>query len=43
MLLHHSLQPELPKSLGFLGSLYTNEQAWKHLANFKQEGNKKDS
>lgn len=29
MLLHHSLQPEAPKSLGFLGSVYTNEIAWK--------------
>lgn len=42
MLLHHALQPELPKKLGFLGSIYTNEIAWKNLANFK-EGNKKDS
>ena len=29
MLLHHAFQPELPKSLGFLGSIYTNEHAWK--------------
>lgn len=29
MLLHHSLHPEAPKSLGFLGSVYTNEIAWK--------------
>ena len=29
MLLHHSLQPELPKSLDFLGSIYSEEQAWK--------------
>lgn len=29
MLLHHALQPESPKSLGFLGSVYTNEIAWK--------------
>lgn len=42
MILHHALQPELPKKLGFLGSLYTNEIAWKNMANFK-EGNKKDS
>lgn len=42
MLLHHALQPELPKKLGYLGSIYTNEIAWKNLANFK-EGNKKDS
>lgn len=29
MLLHHSLHPEAPKSLGYLGSVYTNEIAWK--------------
>lgn len=29
MLLHHSLQPEMEKGLGFLGSIYTNEPAWK--------------
>ena len=29
MLLHHSLLPESQKSLGFLGSVYTNEIAWK--------------
>lgn len=29
MLLHHAMQPELPKGLGFLGSLYTNEASWK--------------
>ena len=31
MLAHHALQPELPKSLGFLASVYTNESSWKHL------------
>lgn len=29
MLLHHSLHPESEKGLGFLGSVYTNEAAWK--------------
>ena len=29
MLLHHALQPESLKSLEFLGSVYTNEGAWK--------------
>lgn len=29
MLLHHALQPESDKGLGFLGSVYTNEPAWK--------------
>jgi uracil-DNA glycosylase len=29
MLLHHALQPESEKSLGFLGSIYCGEPAWK--------------
>ena len=29
MLLQHSLYPEMPKSLGFLGSVHTNEASWK--------------
>lgn len=29
MLLHHALQPELSKGLGFLGSVYTDEASWK--------------
>lgn len=29
MLLHHALQPESLKGLGFLGSIYTDEGAWK--------------
>jgi len=29
MLIHHALQPESLKSLGFLGSIYTDEDAWK--------------
>jgi uracil-DNA glycosylase len=31
MLLHHALQPESLKSLGFLGSIYGNERAWKGM------------
>ncbi len=31
MLHHHALFPEMPKDLGFLGSIYTNESAWKKL------------
>jgi hypothetical protein len=31
MLLHHSIYPESQKSLGFLGSIYTNEASWKLL------------
>jgi len=41
MLLHHSIYPELPKSLGFLGSIYCNESAWKDLRLAKEE--KKDA
>jgi DNA polymerase len=31
MLLHHALQPESLKSLEFLGSVYTDEGAWKQM------------
>jgi len=31
MLKHHALQPEMPKALDFLGSVYTNEAAWKTM------------
>lgn len=31
MLLHHSLQPELKKGLGFLASIYTSEPSWKFM------------
>lgn len=31
MLLHHALDPEMPKSLDFLGATYVNERAWKTL------------
>ncbi len=31
MLLHHALQLELKKGLGFLGSIYTNEASWKFM------------
>lgn len=29
MLMHHALYPEVQKSLGFMGSIYTDEPAWK--------------
>ena len=32
----HSLQPEQEKGLAFLGSIYTNESAWKTLAKFSK-------
>lgn len=31
MLAHHALYPEMEKSLGFLGSIYTDEGSWKLL------------
>lgn len=31
MLLHHALQPEMQKSLGFLASIYTSEPSWKFM------------
>ena len=31
MLLHYALQPESLKSLGFLGSIYTDEGSWKDM------------
>lgn len=40
MLMHHALYPESLKGLGFLGSIYTDEGAWKGLrkvATIKQE------
>lgn len=44
MLLHHSLFPEMPKALGFLGSIYTAESSWKLMrrAKAKEEGEKRD-
>lgn len=40
MILHHTLQPELPKSLGFLGSVYTNEAAWKGMREKEEDEDK---
>lgn len=34
---HHALYPEMPKDLGFMGSIYENEGAWKLLRKFKAE------
>lgn len=45
MLIHHALQPEMPKDLGFLGSVYTEEVAWKslrHQAHLKAKAEKRD-
>jgi len=32
MLLHHSLQPEMEKGLGFLATIYTEEASWKFMS-----------
>jgi hypothetical protein len=37
MLLHHVLYPEMQKSLGFLGSIYSEEQSWKLMRLHKGE------
>ena len=34
MILHHALFPEFQKGLGFLGSLYSQEPAWKGMRSF---------
>lgn len=41
MLLHHALQPESLKGLGFLGSIYTDEGSWKQIRS-KHETIKRD-
>lgn len=41
MLLHHAQQPEALKSLGYLGSIYANDRAWKHYGG-KHETIKRD-
>lgn len=41
MLKHHALYPELKKGLGFLGSIYTDEAAWK-LMRHNEVTTKKD-
>jgi len=42
MLLHHALQPELEKGLGFLGSVYTDEPAWKFMRSDNETLKKED-
>jgi len=37
MLLHHSMFPEMKKGLGFLGSIYTSEPAWKLMRKHQEE------
>lgn len=42
MLLSHSLMPEMQKSLGFLGSIHTNESSWKIMRSSAQDELKRD-
>lgn len=42
MLRHHSIFPEMKKNLGFLGSIYTNEPAWKLMRTEKADTEKRD-
>lgn len=42
MLMHHAFQPESQKGLGFLGSVYTDEPAWKLARPRGKEELKKD-
>lgn len=42
MLLHHALYPEMQKSLGFMGSIYTNEGSWKLMRKREKEQTKRD-
>lgn len=42
MLLHHSIYPEMLKGLGFLGSVYGNEPAWKLMRKEKADTEKRD-
>lgn len=42
MILHHALYPELQKSLGFMGSIYTDEVAWKLMRRAKADTEKRE-
>ena len=37
LIMHHSLYSELPKSLGFMGSVYTNEASWKLMRKWEEK------
>ena len=42
MLIHHALQPEMEKGLGFLGSVYTDESPWKLMGRDKDTLKRED-
>ena len=37
MMIHHAVMPEMPKGLGFLGSIYCNEAEWKSMRTGKKD------
>ena len=37
MIMHHVLFSELPKTLGFMGSIYTNEASWKLMRRWEEK------
>jgi hypothetical protein len=41
-IMQHTLQPELPKALGTLASLYLNEPLWKQMRESAKDDNKAD-
>lgn len=43
MLAHHAMWSEMPKDLGFLGSMYTNHPMWKDLAGRHMDELKRDA
>jgi hypothetical protein len=43
LLLHHALYIEMEKSLRFLGSIYTDEAAWKDMRAEAETGKRSDS
>lgn len=43
MLLHHALQPEMEKGLGFLATLYTDEPQWKFMRTKHETAKKEDT
>lgn len=42
MLMHHAMQPEMEKGLGFMGSIYTDEASWKFMRKDSETLKKED-
>jgi DNA polymerase I-like protein with 3'-5' exonuclease and polymerase domains len=42
MLMHHAMQPEMEKSLAFLGTIYTDEPQWKFMRSHSKTRKKED-